>query len=245
MKPVIHWMPECASTSAELARMADAPAGTTVATHCQTAGRGQRGNSWEAEPGHNLTFSVLLRPETIPAARQFELSMLVALAVADTVSGLLEGTDAPEVTVKWPNDIYIGDSKVCGMLIENSLRGRNIEHSIAGIGVNINQRRFVSDAPNPVSVICYTGREIMLEPLLDELCTRIVHDVEAYTGTPADAASLLERYRSRLWRGYGIHPFRTPDGERFEAAIESIAPDGTLTLSNGRSFAFKEVIFEL
>ena len=266
MIPVIQRVPECRSTSAVLAAMPDAPHGTVVVTDRQTAGRGQRGNSWEAQPGANLTFSLLLRPQAIPAARQFELSMIVALEVAACVRRALAGApDAPQVCVKWPNDIYVGDRKIAGILIENSLSGSGIERSIAGIGLNVNQRRFLSDAPNPTSIIHYTGTPTSLAPLLESLCTSILTALERYeTAIAADSANteapgseapgdrhseareaLLARYRAELWRGQGEHPFHEPGGTTFRASIASIAPDGTLTLSTGKTYAFKEIVFEL
>lgn len=270
MTPIIQRVPECRSTSAVLAAMPDAPHGTVVVTDRQTAGRGQRGNSWEAEPGTNLTFSLLLRPQAIPAARQFELSMIVALEVAACVRRALDGAaDAPRVCVKWPNDIYVGDRKIAGILIENSLSGSGIERSIAGIGLNVNQRRFLSDAPNPTSIIHYTGTLTPLAPLLETLCTSILTALERYETAIAASASgardgsasrsdsagapggsgareaLLARYRAELWRGEGEHPFHEPGGATFRASIASIAPDGTLTLSTGKTYAFKEIVFEL
>ncbi len=238
------WVPECASTSAVLAGMEDAATGTVTATHCQTAGRGQRGNSWEAEPGKNLTFSMLLRPRNIPAARQFELSMLVALETADTVRELLSVVpEPPSVAVKWPNDIYAGDRKIAGLLIENTLSGSAIERSIVGIGLNVNQKVFLSDAPNPVSAIHFTHSEIRLEPLLQQLCSRILDAVGSYSATADAAQALLSRYRSFLWRGTGTHKFLTPDGTEFMASVQSVGTDGVLTLSNGRGYRFKEIIF--
>lgn len=263
MIPVIQRVPECRSTSAVLAAMPDAPHGTVVVTDRQTAGRGQRGNSWEAQPGANLTFSLLLRPQAIPAAGQFELSMIVALEVAACVRRALAGApDAPRVCVKWPNDIYVGDRKIAGILIENSLSGSGIERSIAGIGLNVNQRRFLSDAPNPTSIIHYTGTPTSLAPLLESLCTSILTALERYetaiaasapreaSAAPGDSHSgaretLLARYRAELWRGQGEHPFHEPGGTTFRASIASIAPDGTLTLSTGKTYAFKEIVFEL
>lgn len=266
MIPVIQRVPECRSTSAVLAAMPDAPHGTVVVTDRQTAGRGQRGNSWEAQPGANLTFSLLLRPQAIPAAGQFELSMIVALEVAACVRRALAGApDAPRVCVKWPNDIYVGDRKIAGILIENSLSGSGIERSIAGIGLNVNQRRFLSDAPNPTSIIHYTGTPMPLSALLESLCTSILTALERYeTAITADSANteasgseapgdshsearevLLARYRAELWRGQGEHPFHEPGGATFLASISAIAPDGTLTLSTGKTYAFKEIVFEL
>ncbi len=234
----------CASTSAVLAGMPDAAAGTVVSTACQTAGRGQRGNSWEAEPGKNLTFSILLRPAGMHAARQFELSMLVALAIADVVDRRFAAAGIAErTTVKWPNDIYVGDKKICGTLIENKLSGAEIERAIAGVGLDVNQLVFTSDAPNPVSMIHYLGTETPLRPLLEEVCEEIMSRCAAYTAA-GDANALLQSFKDKLYRGdCKAYLFREPGGEAFLASIEDIALSGHLTLSNGKTYAFNEIAY--
>lgn len=241
MTPRITVLDSCPSTSAVLAALPDAHHGTVITAREQTAGRGQRGNSWEAEPGKNLSFSILIEPESLRADRQFELSMAVALAVSDSIDSLLGRQGSAERTsVKWPNDIYVGDKKICGILIENSLCGMEIERSIAGIGINVNQKIFLSDAPNPVSVIHFTGKETELGQFLEEVCANILIECENI-----DSNSLLPRYMARMWRGSGQWPFREPGGDVFEASIAGVAPDGMLTLSNGRTYAFKEIAFVL
>lgn len=240
MTPAILWLDECASTNVELDAMPDAPAGTVLAARMQTAGRGQRGASWEAEPGKNLTFSQLFRPDRLHAARQFELSMLVSLAIADTVDDLIAHTGL-SAKIKWPNDIYVGDRKICGILIENKLFGPHIHRSIAGIGLNINQTQFLSDAPNPISVAQIIGHDTALEPLLERLAGRLADYVDNYNG---DAAALKKIYLSRLYRGDGkAYTFALPDGTHFEASITDIDTDGTLHLSDGKTYAFKEVAY--
>ncbi|MDE5982764.1 MAG: biotin--[acetyl-CoA-carboxylase] ligase, partial [Duncaniella sp.] len=136
--PHIITLPEAGSTNTELAAIAaESPHGTVVTTRCQTAGRGQRGNTWEAAPGRNITMSVLLKPETILAREQFAVSEAVSLAIVTVLRRHLPAE--AHVAIKWPNDIYVNDLKICGILIENSLIGNRIGHSIAGIGININQ----------------------------------------------------------------------------------------------------------
>ncbi len=217
----------CRSTSSELDRTA--PHGFALMAREQTAGRGQRGNSWEAEPGKNITLSVMLRPDNLPALRQFEISEAVALGVADTVESLgIEG-----VAVKWPNDIYVGDRKIAGILIENSIRGANIAYSVAGIGLNVNQTEFRSDAPNPVSIAQLTGRSYDLVELASAMVSRILDRLGRVNHA---------EYRRRLWRGTGLWRWTTPDGNEFEAEIVDVAPDGMLTLSGCPSpFAFKQL----
>lgn len=239
----------CGSTNTELAALGEGRNGLTVYCHTQTAGRGQRGNSWEARPGENLTFSTLLRPEALPAVRQFEMSMCVSLAIADTL--VAHGIEA---SIKWPNDIYAGgDRKICGILIENSLAGTRLERAVVGVGLNVNQTLFESDAPNPVSMRMITGRSYALEPLLGELVDAMLSGMQAFgTGDEADAAALKARYMARLWRGDGaLYPFsdKLRGGERFAASVEDVASDGTLSLRDQagrvRKYLFKEVEFLL
>lgn len=208
---------------------------TVVRAIEQTQGRGQRGNSWESQPNMNLTFSMIHRPEQFEARRQFGISQAVALGVVDMLSDY-----GVEACVKWPNDIYVGDRKICGILIENSITDRLLTRCIIGIGININQEQFISDAPNPVSLRQLTGRLYDLE----EAQIRVARHIERrllQTG-----ASQHEEYLRRLWRGEGYYSYREAnDSEVFEARIADIAPDGYLTLErrDGTSarYAFKEV----
>ncbi len=215
---------------------------TIVVTDCQTGGRGQRGNSWEAEPGKNLTFSVVIKPEGFRARDQFALSEAVALATVETL-----GEAGIEAKVKWPNDIYVGDRKIAGLLLEHAVTGMFITHTVAGIGLNVNQTEFRSDAPNPVSMAMLTGQEYELDPLLERLGQNIERKVGRCAGEEGRAA-MHESFKSSLWRGDGgYHPFRLPDGTAFSARIVDIEPAGFLILGEKegkeRKFAFKEVNF--
>ena len=226
------------STSSYLASVADTlPHGAVVVAREQTAGRGQRGNSWEAEPGANLTFSMLLRPDGIRAAEQFGLSEAVALGIAAT---LQEYLPEAEVRIKWPNDIYAGNRKICGILIENLLLGSEIRRSIAGIGINVNQTVWRSDAPNPVSMAQIAGRSFVLDELLERVCGAIVHELSL------PGADRHARYMASLWGHDGLTYRDTATGDIFRASIHAIALDGMMTLapSDGspmRTYAFKEV----
>lgn len=231
---------EVASTNSYIKeQLHNATHGTVVVTDCQTAGRGQRGNRWEAEPGKNLTFSIMLQP-AIAANCQFSVSEAVSVAI---VNVLRRHLPRPEVvTVKWPNDIYVSDSKICGILIENSLTGSVVSRSVAGIGVNVNQRLFLSDAPNPVSMANIAGVDFPLESLLEEFCTEILGMFPLDT----DRCALLHAdYLSMLWRADGFYPYMEPGGNPFMARIVDIAPTGILSLQREDStvsrYAFKEV----
>ena len=209
----------------------------------QTAGRGQGSNTWESEDGKNLLFSLMVRPHTVPVASQFVLSMTMAVALKEALDGYAEGFE-----LKWPNDIYYGDRKLAGMLIEHSLTSTKISQTIIGIGLNVNQQKFISDAPNPVSLSQITGREHDLTELLHAICNRI-EEYTAFDGYDAEAfAALHSRYMEHLYRHDGaMHPFALPGGEQIEASIADVHRDGILTLRHAdgtmHDYAFKEVAF--
>ena len=231
------------STNSYLADIAsDSKHGTVVSTIEQTAGRGQRGNTWEAEPGKNLTFSMLLRPENIDARQQFAISEIVSIAITTSLQKYI--TDK-KVSIKWPNDIYVDDMKICGILIENSLMGNKINYSIAGIGINVNQQKFLSDAPNPISLYNIINKETPLSTLLDEICCEILQLMNLHNDA-VSLAKLHDTYIQLLWRNDGFYPYQdTATNERFDARIIDVAPTGLLSLQDTqnltRTYAFKEV----
>lgn len=234
---------ETASTNSWLAAKArESSEGLTVLCRRQTAGRGQRGNRWESEPDKNITMSLLLKPAGLHPSRQFLVSQAVSVAIVTVLSRYLPGH---EVCIKWPNDIYVSDRKICGILIENSITQSGINHCIVGMGINVNQTRFFSDAPNPVSMTMLTGREYAPRALAEEIVGEILRETAAITAD--DTAGLQKRYSAMLWRREGYWPYTDNlRGERIMARIAGVAPDGILTLeladSGGhRSFAFKEV----
>lgn len=246
--PVVH------STNTYVAQNADTlPIPCVVRAVEQTAGRGQRGNTWEAEPGLNLTLSFHLRPAGILPRQQFAVSEAIALAVRDTLARY-----DIAARIKWPNDIYVGDRKICGILIEHSLYGMEIRRSIAGIGLNVNQNRFVSDAPNPVSMTQLTGKSYDLDEVTDILGEAVERRMKSVARSSSAGhsdmpcrAEMHSEFMSALWRGEGEWPFRdTATGEMFRASIADVSPEGFLTLrpSDGtplRRYAFKEVAFHL
>lgn len=147
----------------------EAAEGLTVTTTQQTAGRGQRGRTWTAEPGQNLTASILLKPTFLAANDLFYLNKALALAVRDTLAGKL-----PEVQVKWPNDIYAEGRKLAGLLIETSISNR-VQWVIAGVGINVNQMQFGPSAPLAASLAMLSGERVPVEVVLDTLCVHIEH----------------------------------------------------------------------
>jgi BirA family biotin operon repressor/biotin-[acetyl-CoA-carboxylase] ligase len=207
---------------------------TLVDADCQTAGRGQTGNSWESADGQNVQFSLVCHPSFLLASQQFLLSQAIALAVAETVGG----------TVKWPNDIYVGDRKISGTLIECDLSGHQVETCIIGTGINVNQTQFLSDAPNPVSLSQLTGRQYDREQILRAVVDRFAY---LYAMLRQGDVELVRRlYMQCLYRREGLHPFADARG-RFMARIHAIEPTGHLLLQTDggdvRRYEFKEVKF--
>ena len=222
-----------------LARPEQLGEGSVVWAEFQTAGRGQIGNSWESAEGENLTFSVVLYPTFLLANRQFLISQITALSVKQTLDRYVD-----DITVKWPNDIYWRDRKICGMLIENDLAGQFIYSSILGIGININQKEFKSNAPNPVSLYQIIGKRTDRENFLQEFLERLYAN---YLLLLQEKEVLIqEAYRQSLYRREGFHLYEDANG-RFEAAIEEIEPSGYLHLrlrdNTIRRYEFKEVRF--
>lgn len=213
----------------------------------QTAGRGQRGTTWESDYGQNLTFNIGWRPDSSmpwPAANeQFLISEVTALAVLRTIEHALIGT-THTVAIKWPNDIYVGDRKICGMLLEHGLEGKRIASSIAGIGINVNQRTFHSDAPNPVSLYQLLGHETDREVLLADFLRHFHAGIRLLQEGRYDE---IERdLAAHLYRRTGWHRYRDAEGE-FMGQFVSIARNGLLTLRKQdgtlHEYAFKEVAY--
>ena len=230
---------ETASTNSllsEMLREAALPEGFVVRTDFQTAGKGQHGNAWESERGANLLFSILLYPRHIGIEQQFRLSQIVCLAIKKTLDAHLD-----HITVKWPNDIYWKDKKLSGILIQNALQEATLKNSIVGIGLNVNQITFTSDAPNPVSMRQITDKIYDRDQLLAEIHANIM---ELYKN--ADKTFIEQEYDKSLYRRTGFHTFRTGDGV-FQAKIHAVGSDGLLTLETEqgekRGFYFKEVEF--
>ena len=231
-------------------------------TDFQSAGRGQAGNSWESAPGKNLLCSVLMSYQPSAISRQpYYLNVLVSVAVHKVIrsvlcqqSGLCSVSEA--VSIKWPNDIYYGDKKIAGILIENAILGSEVTYSIAGIGLNVNQTTFLSSAPNPVSLKLISGKETDIDTLMQALMAQI-EALEAM-----DEAQVWAYYRDHLYRREGFWPFverevstaPTMNAEKgaegiFLAKIENVRTNGEIELrdqnGNLRIYHFKQVRYVL
>lgn len=212
---------------------------TVVTAEHQSAGRGQGNNRWESEAGLNLLFSVRTYPSGVPAARQYVMLEAEALAVRDALALHTDG-----ITIKWPNDIYHNNRKIGGTLSECAVSAGMIKSCVIGTGINVNQLRFTSDAPNPVSLRQITGRETDRRELLDTILERFSTYLEMVNSGRYDEIAHL--YRQSLYRRDGLHRYRDGNGE-FTAFIEDITPEGHLLLrrADGSTsrYAFKEVSF--
>lgn len=210
-----------------------------VSAEYQTAGRGQGTNSWESEKGKNLAFSLKVSPTWMRPRQQYYLSMAGALALKDSLSTLTEG-----ITLKWPNDIYWKDKKISGTLIQTTISGHYLQDMIFGIGINVNQEVFLSDAPNPISLKQILGHEIEREALLLSILDYFEHYYQMlHEGKFMEVSQL---YRNSLYRREGFYEYEDKDG-KFEAEIADISENGHLILRDKtgkeRNYEFKEVKF--
>lgn len=214
---------------------------TLVTAEFQTAGRGAGTNTWESERSQNLLFSLIAYPQRLQASQMFALSEVTALAIRDALSSY-----TPGFQIKWPNDIYHNDKKIVGMLIENDLRGKWVRRSIIGVGVDINQTRFLSDAPNPVSLAQILGKEVDRDQVLNSIMQRFIY----YYGIMEEEcySELHQLYMQHLYRKDALHPY-SDEGDIFRARIRDVEPTGHLVLEDGngrlRRYDFKEVRFIL
>ena len=219
----------------ELARTKIVPEFTVIRADFQTKGRGQIGNHWVADSGKNLLFSVILHPTHIAANNQFILSQCVSLALFRTVSLYCE-----DVSIKWPNDLYVGDKKIAGILIENLLNGKNIASSIIGIGLNVNQENFIG-AENPISL-----KNILRNDLnINEILVLFLQELQSlYAMIPAQNETIRREYLANLYLLGKQAQYKDKNGT-FTGAISSVSDDGKLHIidSTGqeRTYYFKEV----
>ena len=216
--------------------------GDIIVAERQTAGRGQRGHRWESAEQQNLTFTLVLEPTFLEPARQFLLSEAVALGVRDMLSEY--GITA---RIKWTNDIYVGDRKIAGILIEHKLQGAAIARTIAGIGLNVNQMAFSADLPNPISMRQARHFEFDREEVLACLGSHLMARYEQLR--VGDVESLQEDYHENLFRLGALNWFALPDGRRFRGTIRGVEPSGALRVEDEkrveRSYLFKEIEFLL
>jgi BirA family transcriptional regulator, biotin operon repressor / biotin---[acetyl-CoA-carboxylase] ligase len=234
-------LPSTNTKASDLLKTEEVPEGTIVMATFQSAGRGRTGNYWESEKGKNLLISIILYPSMIEPENQFLISMTVTLGINDYLGRYISGCK-----IKWPNDIYVNNDKIAGILIENSIMDNSIMNSIAGIGLNINQQDFLSDAPNPVSLCLVTGKEHDLSSCLSELTGAL--DIRYHQLITGEYYELRRDYNSQLYRLEEWCNYQDSAG-RFKGRILSVKDDGGVLIKHSdktiREYSFKEVDFIL
>ena len=232
----IKQTPSTNALSWEMNREKSLPEGLVIYTDFQSAGKGQPGNAWESSKGKNLLFSMVLHPIHVPMDELFLVSQLVSIAIKKALDEY-----TTNITVKWPNDIYWNDKKLVGILIENSLQGNKIMSVVIGVGLNVNQKSFFSNAPNPISLSQITGKRQNRKQLLQQICQNIM---ELYY--EMDKEKIRKIYAESLYRKSGFYSFEA-NNETFQAKIKEVQTDGMLELETEKgelkSFYFKEVQF--
>ncbi len=235
------FMPECHSTNDEASRMIESSnsvlEGTVVITNNQTSGRGQRGSTWLSESGKNLTFSVLIKPTFIHVKDQFQLNQAFSLGLLDYLKAEL----MTEIKIKWPNDVMVSDKKACGILIENHIQGQQIQHSIVGIGLNVNQNIF--SIPTATSMKLLKGNSFLLEDVLPELLGCI--ETRYLQLRSGNLEKLNKDYLTALYWIRERHLFKKED-KIFEGEIVGVDSFGKLKINvDGTTeyFEVKEIQF--
>ncbi|MFM7629820.1 MAG: biotin--[acetyl-CoA-carboxylase] ligase [Algoriphagus sp.] len=237
----VFFLPECHSTN-DIAmqglRQGNLKEGSIVITDCQTQGKGQRGNTWETNPGENLTFSLVLRPKFLDITDQVFLNMAIANAIRRCISKYI-----PQIQVKWPNDLVLAHrGKLGGILIENILSGTSWDFAVVGIGLNVNQRKF--DAPQATSMSLLTQKEFALPNLLQEL----IHHVEStyFALKNGFKEEIAQEYLDHLYLYKELARY-TVDQQEVEGKIVGLSNSGDLYLEllDGtlKSFGIKEITF--
>ena len=213
--------------------------GIVINTYYQKKGRGHINNIWESKKDENLIFSFILFPEFLQIEKQFLLSKFVSLAIVDFLKSYTK-----KVKIKWPNDIYINDKKICGILIENSIIEDKISNSVIGIGLNINQTEFNKNIPNPTSLKLITGKNYKIETCLNELINFLNIRYQQLTKGKFDIIN--ENYINNLYKFSVIHIFKKGN-KKFKAKIVGISETGQLIIEDKNGFqslySFKEISF--
>lgn len=222
----VVFMPECHSTNDEASRLIESSTntleGTVVITDSQTSGRGQRGNTWVSEPGRNLTFSIVIKPTFLSVQDQFMLNKAFSLGLYDYLSVTLKAT----TKIKWPNDMLVSDKKICGILIENQIQGQNIQNTIVGIGLNVNQESFAM--PTATSMKVFEGEDFLLENVLEGLLSCL--EIRYLQLRSGNLDELNRDYLSALYWLQERHLFKKAD-ELFEGEITGIDAFGKLKIN--------------
>lgn len=216
-------------------------AGTVIYTDKQLAGRGQIGSKWISSPNESLILSVILYPRFLSASHQFQLNKAISLAVLDLLQPKVV---QKKITIKWPNDIYVGNKKMGGILIENSLKGNFIESTVVGIGLNINQEEFPTNLPNPTSLFLSANQKYNITKLIGQLCERIE---QRYLQLKSKSKKLDNDYLTNLlgkdeWRNFYLPIADTTIAAKI-IGVSSLGKLKLATAAHPLTFDLKEIKF--
>ena len=236
----LHSVDSTNISAAEILNWETLEEGTVITAFEQYAGRGQKNTRWESNPGENITMSTVIYPAFVNAAEMFCISEFVSLAIHE----FLTEEVGECVHIKWPNDILVDSRKICGILIENALRGNSLSHSIIGIGLNLNQNDFNQYKPEAVSLSALTGKIYDRTNCIEKLSKKLD---KYYALLKSGKQDLLhELYLNKLFRYKEKHPYEVR-GAIIHACLEDVKKDGRLVLKNGSNtelfFDVKEVKF--
>lgn len=222
----------------KLAKNAYLEQGTTVVAKRQIAGRGQVGNGWISKEGESLTFSIFNRFESLPADRQFAISMAISLGIFEALTAL----NIPKISIKWPNDILSANRKIGGILIENVLEGSHVKYSVVGIGVNVNEP-FLPNLPQASSLKLETGTTFNLEEVLQLMLNHVFRNLEQVS--EMDFLEMKRLYEDNLFRKEMVSVFENPEGSRFNGIIKGVSEIGELVVETEnegiQKFQLKEI----
>lgn len=239
------WLKEVDSTNRfaqSLVESGKATHGTAIMADYQTAGKGQKGNKWESEPGKNMLATFIFFPAFLKTQNLFIINQLVCVSICD----ILEQYTQEPFSIKWPNDILFGERKIAGVLVENSLRGSVVQHSIIGVGINLNQITFNEYEPKAVSLFTISGNEVSR---IDEFTIKLRNSISSYFQllevNPGKQNEITKAYMIRL---FGLNQKRkfVYDGKLSDGTIEGVDDNGQLIMElEGRKIVLgpKEVRF--
>ncbi len=208
----------------ELIPRIDPIEGAVVWAMEQEAGRGRNNNKWESEGGKNLTFSIILYPDFLNVDQQFYISKAVSLGILDFIK-----IYAGNASIKWPNDIYVDNKKISGVLIENTIKGNKIENCVVGIGLNVNQTVFKGNVPNPVSLKLILKNDIDLNESLEKICGSV--EARYLQLQKGNLAKIDNDYLENLYRINEFHSFIS-NSKSFIAKIVNVLPSGNIVLEH-------------
>ncbi len=230
----VEILPHCHSTNEVAVEMLvheKLPEGTIIITEDQTKGKGQRGNQWESEPGKNLTFSLVLYPKSLSIKDQFYLNMITSLGICSALRNFLSSG----IKVKWPNDVYVNNRKICGILVENALKGSTIEQTVIGIGLNVNQTEFIVEKATSMADLTLMNYD------LNEVFDKVVQSIEKYylQLKHSELKSIRQDYLDNLYWMNELHVFDS--NGVFSGQIVDIDENGKLVVESNNERAAYDI----